>query len=298
MSRSRHDYNNKEKSGWRPSFTCADLGRIQLHIVQGSFPYEVTILNEQQDTVRHTIFNSRVNNGNSTTYADYRDYYTFDHIPVGTYSIFVSDSCGYAIGPLSFTIPNAEPSSYGSYVDVKNYPSCPNETVIPFAISFYHTTEYNNSHPWYNYLHTYFDSILQYRFINPENDTTEWRTVVPSSVYSPYFNYVDDTVSNYCIIFNDTVTLQIRDLCQDTIITHRFRFLPQYDFVDSAKTVHTWDTAIHDTCGIHLVSGVLTQSYKIAGEKGAIFSQTGSSISGSSYYVRQVPFRYFRCPLS
>ena len=147
-----------EMSGWRPSFTCADLGRIQLHITQGSFPYEVTILNEQQDTIRHSFFSSRVNNGNLNTYADYRDYYTFDQLPVGTYSIFVSDSCGYTIGPISFTIPNAEPSNYGSYVDVKFY-SCPSVNAIPFSISIYHTSEFNN--PWHNYTHTYFDSILQ-----------------------------------------------------------------------------------------------------------------------------------------
>lgn len=290
------DYNNKEMSGWRPSFTCADLGRIQLHIVQGSFPYEVTILNEQQDTVRHTIFNSRVNNGNSTTYADYRDYYTFDHIPVGTYSIFVSDSCGYAIGPLSFTIPNAEPKSYASMVDKKYFFNCPSVSAIPFYISFYHTSEYNSSYSWYNYMHTYFDSILQYRFINPDNDATEWKAVVPSSSwYSSYFNSINDTLSNYCVIFDDTVTLQIRDLCHDTLMTYHFLFRPQFAFIDSVDMIHTWDTAVQDTCAVHLLSGVSTQTYKIGG---GAFNPTGSTVGGWADHVQEVPFRYYMCPLS
>ena len=57
---SNKDWSNREKYGYRPSFSCKDMGRIQLQITQGAFPYEVIILNEQQDTVRHTVFYDRI----------------------------------------------------------------------------------------------------------------------------------------------------------------------------------------------------------------------------------------------
>lgn len=281
-------YDGHERYGYWPSFHCADLGRIQLQITQGSFPYQVTILDEQQDTVRHAVFHHRVNNGNFTSYADYRDYYTFDSLPIGTYSIIVSDSCGYMV-PISFTIPDAEPSSYGASIDVKNY-SCPDGSLIPFRLLI----NSNTQNQWNNYTHHYFDSVLQYRFINPGNDTTEWMRLSVSSWYS-FSNRIYDTLPDYCVIFDDTVTFQIRDVCRDTILTYGFKFQPQFNFIDSTKMVDIWDSAIQDTCTVHLVSGFSTQAYKIGG---GVFTPISYSINGVANHVRVVPFRYFKCPLS
>lgn len=282
-----------ERYGYRPSFHCADMGRIQLQITKGTFPYEVTILNEQQDTVRHVLFYSRVNSGDYYGYADYRDYYTFDTLPIGNYSIKVSDSCGYQL-PLSFTIPDAEPGGYGSLVDVA-FTSCPNETVIPFKLEIKLPPQ-NNSLTWYNYAHEYFDSMLHYRFLNPGGNTTEWRTLNVSSYYGSW-NGIYDTLPTYCSIFNDTVKLQIRDGCRDTVMTFPYFFVPSFNFFDSSKVVQCYESAIPDTCAVHLQSGDSTQSYTMIGEYN--WRQTGYTLPcWGENDPRTVPFRYYRCPLS
>ena len=284
------DMDGQERYGYRPSFHCKDMGRIQLKITQGSFPYEVTILDELQDTVRHVVFHDRVNSGTFNQYANYRDYYTFDSLPFGTYSIKVSDSCGYIV-PISFTIPDAEPIDYGFEINL-SFTDTSNESKIPFTFDIVKNPGFNGG--WYNYTYPYLDSIIQYRFLNPGNDIGDWR---PSATHSVY-NAVYDTLPNYCVIFNDTVTVQVRDLCRDTVLTFAFRFLPQFDCYDTMDMVHTWDSAIQDTCVVHLQSGISTQSYKIAGTEPYIFSETGYTLIGWTNQVRSVPFRYYQSPIS
>ena len=277
--------NGQELSGYRSSFHCVDVGRIQLQITQGSFPYEVTILDEQQDTVRHAVFYHRVNNGNSTYYANYRDYYTFDSLAIGTYSIYVSDSCGYVV-PITFTISDAEPYYYSTLVTVSNT-VCPDETVIPFEIQRHHITGYGYS--WYDYMLPYLDSILQYRFVNPDNDTTEWRNLVSSSW--GVFTKIYDTLPNYCVIFNDTVLIQLRNLCSGAEWTFLYRFVSAFNFIDSSDVILTYDTAISDTCATHYQSGIQTQTYKVTAAK---WNREGVTTGPSPNLF----FRYFRCPLS
>ena len=284
-----------ERYGYHPSFQCADMGRIQLLITQGSFPYEVTIMNEQQDTVRHAVFYHRVNSGTHNSYADYRDYYNFDTIPIGFYSIKISDSCGY-VKQLSFTMPDAEPARYLALVS-SDFSSCPDEYVIPFEIERRYTTGYGGF-PWYNYMSPYLDSILSFRFINPGHDTTEWRHLTSPESYASsigVWNSVYDTLSNFCVVFNDTIRMQLYDSCHDTLMTYQFRFLPQFNLHDTSITVHTSDSAINDTCTVHLQSGLSTLSYLISGDT---WDDAGYTIYGGGGYYAQIPFRYYRCPLT
>lgn len=286
--------NDRERCGYHPSFQCADLGRIQLQITQGTFPYEVTILNEQQDTVRHVLFHQRVNNGYDYLFADYRDYYTIDNLPVGNYSIIVSDSCGYRI-PISFTIPDAQPESYNSAAHVQNSVLCTNETVIPFVLEIDYNSQFSDVS--YNYAKPYFDSILHYRFINPGNDTTEWRNLDPYSLYGNVSVY--DTLPNYCVMFNEVVRMQIRDVCLDTVLDFSYFFKPYFNLFDSSKVVYAWDTATQDTCVVYLQNGITTQSYMFCGDQPYLWELYGYSFSGSTDSIpKTINFRYYRCPLS
>lgn len=289
---------DRERFGYRPSFHCADMGRIQLKITQGLFPYEVTILDEQQDTVNHAVFYQRVNNGNDMGFANYRDYYTFDNLPIGTYTITVSDSCGYVAPMITFTIPDAQPIGYLGLVHT-DYPytdECPNETVIRFEIERWTNPEYNQS--WYNYMYPYFDSTFRYRFINPGNDTTAWSKIIPPPSHSSSGAWATayDTLPNYCVMFYDTIKLQVYEMCHDTIITFSSRYIPQFALLDSVKTIHFSDSTILDTCSVHLQSGISTQAYKICGDTWEDAGKT--MVAGRWNIVYSVPFRYFRCPLS
>lgn len=283
-------YDGFERYGYRASFHCADVGRIQLRIVHGSFPYTVTILNEQQDTVRHRVFYHNANSGNNQYAANYRDYYNFDSLPIGTYSIYVSDSCGYTV-PLTFNIPDFEPTRYLGLVN-SNLSSCLDETIVPFILERRYPSGVNAM--WCNYNYSYLDSILLYRFINPGGDTTEWK-----NMYSPgnpaTWVSVYDTFPSYCDIFYDTIKMQLHDLCHDTLMTYSFKFLPRFGFLDSTDVVYQQDTIIHDTCATHLQNGISSQTYKIWG---GTWTDGGKSYYGYSAGAQQVPFRYYRCPLS
>lgn len=284
------DHDGVERYGFRASFHCADVGRIQLRIVQGSFPYTVTILDEQQDTVRHEVFYHRANNGTSPYAANYRDYYTFDSLPIGTYSIYVSDSCGYTV-PLTFSIPDYEPVRYLALVE-SELSGCLDETVVPFRVERRYPT--GISAQWCNYNYAYMDSILMYRFINPGGDTTEWKNLYSPGNSATWVS-VYDTVPSYCGIFYDTITMQLHDLCHDTLMTYSLRFLPQFGLSDSTDVVYQQDTAIHDTCATYLLNGVSTQSYKIWGSD---WTGSGKYFFGSNYSAAQALVRYRRCPLS
>lgn len=284
--------NGAEMYGYWPSFRCKDMGRIQLYITNGSFPYVVTILNEQQDTVRHVVFNHRVNNSNSIYSAQYRDYYTFDNLPIGTYSIIVMDSCGY-VSQLSFDIPDYEPIRYYALVPTSNS-VCSDEPVINFELERRRSfSDYSTS--WFENVLPYVDSILLYRFVNPGHDTTEWRNMVSQIYNYGHWVYFNDTLPNYCVMYNDTIKVQFYDLCLDSLMTFSFKFLPQFDFIDSTDIVHFSDSAIQDTCAVHLLSGFSTQTYKIACDT---WEDANKTYYGGSGYVAGIPIRYYNCPLS
>ena len=86
-----------ERCGNRHALPCGNRGRVQMKLTSGNFPYTVIFTNAQQDTVRYVVFNQPQHNGTDSTYADYRDYYTFDSLSAGTYRIEAYDACSYTL---------------------------------------------------------------------------------------------------------------------------------------------------------------------------------------------------------
>jgi gliding motility-associated-like protein len=249
----------REFCGWRPSYSCADRGRIQLKIIKGKFPYRVLILNTAQDTVRNVTFYQRQQSGEDSLFADFRDYYTFDQIPVGNYSIRVSDSCDYSLW-LTINIPDAHPTHIGRAS--QNNINCPDSNVVYFQF----TKDCNV--PLHDYDKAYFDSILQYRFINPGGYVTSWYAQ-DFNIWDPNWSYVSDTIpqiSNYCQLYGDTILFQVQDLCLDTIYTSAFYFDRNfYIYEDTLPTSFDMITT-PDTCIIHANSGMTTQTYNYYGD--------------------------------
>lgn len=259
------DENNpREFCGWRPSYSCADRGRIQLKITKGKFPYRVLILNAAQDTVRNATFYERQQSGEDSIFADFKDFYTFDQIPVGNYSIRVSDSCDYALW-LSINIPDAHPTYYDRVGQIGSNWSDSN------VIYFYFIKDCNVG--LHDYDKSYFDSIIQYRFINPGGEITEWYSH-DYNIWDPNWTYLSDTlhhINRYCQLHNDTVLLQIHDLCRDTIYTSAFYYDYDNRCFDVNQEFHTYSFDVvttPDTCFIHANSGLTTQTYSFYGYGG------------------------------
>jgi len=252
------DGNGREFCGIRNSFECASVGRIQLYLQKGNLPYHVCIYNEAHDTVRTATFSELVQHGEDIGYADYKDYYTFDSLPAGNYSIIVYDSCNYTLW-LSTSIQAIEPSTLEMYCYSRNNIVDSNVINFPFIVHWNQNI--------YNYQHSYLDSLVQYRFINSGEDTTEWKNVPGSALGNTYF-YALDTVfgaQNYCDIYYDSVTIQIRDHCLDTLFSKNFNFIPFFNYYLQEETVEeTFNEHLTpDTCSIQANSGSITQAYSI-----------------------------------
>lgn len=291
-SMARNDYESWEEArefcGWRPSFECADRGRIQLELTKGKFPYHVLILDAFQDTVRQVTFWQRQQSGTDFNYADYQDYYTFNNMPIGNYSIRVSDSCDYTLW-LSIEIPSAEPYYYSRSTYI--YPYCKDTASITFYCYKYC---YQSLH---DYDAPYFDSILQYRFINPGGDTTMWYPCVTYR-YNPNSSYLEDTlrlVSNFCDFYDDTVIFQIRDLCHDTIYNSKFYYKNNLDFRNEIYSTSMDVTTTSDTCVIHTNSGMASQEYDFYGQ---VSCWGCSGYNDNIYWPTEVPTSLFYCPLT
>lgn len=296
-AQARNDYewywdenNPRELCGWRPSYTCADRGRIQLKIIKGKYPYNVLIINSNQDTIRNTTFYERQQSGEDSVLANYRDFYTFDQMPVGNYSIRVSDSCDYALW-LSINIPDAHPYSYDRWGQKDNNWGDSNVVNIKFSKNCYVGL--------HDYDKPYFDSILEYRFINPGGDTTQWHSI-DYNVWDPNWTYLTDTlhhINRYCDLHEDTVWFQIHDWCRDTIYTSSY----YYDYesrcfqMSSNYYITTFDVSTTpDTCIVHANSGLTTQTYNFYGYRCYNY---GDSWSDNPYYPSTVYNYFYTAPV-
>lgn len=277
----------QEFCGWRPSFDCADRGRIQLKLLKGKFPYKVLILDAFQDTIRQATFWQRQQSGTDSVYADYQDYYTFDNMPIGNYSIRVSDSCDYTLW-LSMEIPSAEP--YYFQRNTTNSPDCRDTSVLYFHI---YKNVYQALH---DYDAPYFDSILNYRFINPGGDTSVWYPL-ETDLWNPTYNFILDTLRqiSLCDIYDDTVLVQLRDLCHDTIYESKFYYIRDFVFEDFVNPVSKDVSAVSDTCIIHALSGMSSQSYDFIGR---IWCWGCGWENNDITWPTEIPSQLYYCPLS
>lgn len=247
----------REFCGLHPDFECGDRGRIQLLMTKGKFPYHVLILDQNQDTVRQATYWQRENTGADSLYADYKDYYTFNNMSAGDYSIMVSDSCGYTIW-MTVNVPLSFP--YDPQIDISSSTiyHCQDTNVVLFPIYF------NWNRQIYDYEFSYVDSMFEARSINPNGDTTAWHRFSGEEVYN-YWGYYYDTIpyiNNYGQLMNDTVYVQVHNICRDTIYSNWF--VPHQDslyFEHFVTDAVVEDGAVNDTCAVHHINARQTQSY-------------------------------------
>ena len=101
---------------------CKAIGRVQLLIEHGTFPYTITVVNNLTgDTLRTEVFENRQYNGTDRSRFDYKDYYSISNLPKGNWGFYIVDGCGYGLPRI-----NQE-------VKVKNLPKP--ETIELFASS-------------------------------------------------------------------------------------------------------------------------------------------------------------------
>lgn len=247
----------RERCGLHAAYSCADIGRIQLQLTKGKFPYYVTLMDQDQNIVRQITYTDRVQTGEDSLLANYRDYYTFDSLAIGQYNIVVSDSCGYSLW-LSQEVPNGDVTY--NYINSWNRIYTLDSNVVNYSYSF------GGDIQWYDYNYAYLNTILQYRFINPDNEITPWHYFPGYYDWDRLwdFNLYDTITSyhNYCPIYEDTITVQIRNLCFDTIMSFSFYYTKDFQFQDlRVLSATSGGSIVPDTCLTHVDSALATQSY-------------------------------------
>lgn len=285
----------RERCGNRHALPCGNRGRVQMKLTSGKFPYTVIFTDAQEDTVRYVVFDQPQHTGTDSLYADYKDYYTFDSLPSGVYRIEAFDACSYT-SIFHHTVElNDVQISYHQYK--RNPNNYSDSNTVRFKTQFYCPKSV------YNYDYAYFESIFQYRFIHSDgsghSDTTAWRPIDGSSLYSSYNGVYCDTVSyasRYCDLYGDTIRFEMRDLCHQDTVSKSLILTPPNT---TCFVTDQWDTTIcfgqsfPDTCHELCDSAVtLMMWYRIWYNCNHYSNYTSSSYDNLFYYTYPLKWIY------
>lgn len=194
-----------EGFGRRPTLDCANTGRIQLKIENGSFPYRVTVVNHTtNDTVRQVVFDqyqywdpiaSDFLNASDPTRYDYKDYYTIEDLPAGNYDFYVVDGCGYGL-PRTGQIVESIAFPVASAISIM-----PSEGTTSNVVTV--KMKLDKKYPYYNAM---LPTGARYRLSYPGLTGNGWKSV-PYTATDEIV--ITDTISDmhgFCDIWNQTIT--------------------------------------------------------------------------------------------
>ena len=238
--------------GIHPTMNCSNTGRVQLFIEDGSFPYYVTVRNADDGTLfRIDTFFQRQYNGNYKYNYDYKDYYSIERLPKGNWQFNVEDGCGYGFPPHFQTVGVMDapyPLVLFSYSQSGPYADSISERVVTAVVNIRNQANdfYNNR---YRYHLNNLSKVAEYRFIyNAPLVTSNWKPVPDSVAFykgSPTYSYQislpDTLLTLFCEndyqLLNDTITLEWRDKCYDTIYRFKFKFPKNINYSSSYSDI-------------------------------------------------------------
>lgn len=212
--------------GKHPTLDCANTGRVQLKIENGSFPYTVTVVNHHSgDTLRTKRFAERQYDGNVVDRYDYRDYYTIDSLPAGDWDFYVVDGCGYGL------------PRTGQVVEKVDFPKLDYVEVYASSGNFSDSNVVKINAVLdkdYEYYSALMPEYAQYRFVYEGFGAGEWAPFPP--VLSGHRALLRDTLAGkkYCDLFDRNITLEYkRTQCGDTVISRTFQYKkPNEDYFE------------------------------------------------------------------
>lgn len=184
---------------------CMDIGRVQLHIENGTLPYTITVVNNDSgDTLRHEIFEHRPYDGNDPEKYNYKDYFSIDSLPGGNWGFYVVDGCGYGLPRMNQEVVVKHfptPMCYNIWSSSGNMAD---SNVIKINIQFNYT-EILGLH---NLMHQY----AKYRFVYGDLGASEWKMMPASTEQNPEYNLFDtiDVINKYCDIWDLGIRLEYK----------------------------------------------------------------------------------------
>ncbi len=209
-----------EDLGRHPTLRCTNMGRIQLRIDGGRFPYTIRVVEHgTTDTLRTLVFYDHQYDGIDENRYDYEYYYTIDNLPAGEWDCYLVDGCEYGLPRTGQTV-EVVPFPQLDYVEL--YASSGNmmdSNVIKINAVI------NAPYAYYNEM---IPEYVQYRFIHDGYADGPWQSF---SSFSSTNITLYDTIAeanSYCQIWNRNIGLQYKISgapgCNDTVITRTFKF--------------------------------------------------------------------------
>jgi len=190
------------RAGTLYTVPCADIGRVQLRILYGQFPYTVTVTNGDGDTVRSTIFGGRQYDGTDESRYDYKDYYSIDSLSGNWWTFHVEDGCGYGLPDVSArVVTKSMPQPVSLYIFASSGNFSDSNVVkveIPFGI-------------YINDLQDLMHQYCRYRFRYAGLADGEWHQMPYNTIVNNNAMYLTDTVGSagkYCDIWGRDITFE------------------------------------------------------------------------------------------
>lgn len=237
------------KFGRHSTLECANMGRVQLKIENGSFPYTVQVKpHGTQDVYRTIVFDGNQYSGNDSTRYDCYKYYTIDTLPAGDWDFYVVDGCNYGL-PRSGQIVEEIPFPYLDYVEL--YASSGNmvdSNVIRIRATI------NSPYDYYTDL---IPDYVQYRFVYRDPASGTWIDPGANSwkdfpaLSSNKITLYDTTGVNFCDLDSIRFEYKVENSpggCSDTVIQRTFKFSKPNSSKFSSKKVMAGDDVVRDGC--------------------------------------------------
>jgi len=236
---------NRNIAGTLYDVPCADIGRIQLRILYGQFPYEVTVTNTSTgDTLRTVVFEDRQYDGTQESNYNYKDFYSIDSMPGGAWTFHVEDGCGYGLPDVVAT------------VQTWSLPMPSFIQVVASSGNFSDSNVVKTSVPYFTAVTSVMDLMHQhvrYRFRYDGLADGEWHQLP----YDPTVNahvVLYDTVSaadNYCDILERNITFEYElSGCGSSNFTKTFQLMKPNEIYFDKDSIDVTDstTLREDAC--------------------------------------------------
>lgn len=202
--------------GLHPTLSCMNLGRVQLKMKNGRFPYAVNVVNHETSRyLRTVVFDGKQYSGTDENRYDYHEYYTIDSLPGGVWDFYMVDGCQYGLPRTTETVEVVQ-FPYLDYVEI--YASSGNmedSNVVKVNVVI------NSPYDYYTEM---IPDYVQYRFTHEGFADGPWHNM-PSINGGHIVLY--DTIpeaDDYCQIWNKDISLQYKiSVCENQVITRTFK---------------------------------------------------------------------------
>ena len=197
----------RSSAGTLYTVPCEDIGRVQLRILYGQFPYVVTVSNQTTgDTLRTVIFGGRQYDGDDEMSYNYKDYYSIDSLPGGQWAFLVEDGCGYGLPEVAARVQTHRlPSPIATFIHASSG-NFADSNVVKITL-------------WYEYrIDNLMDLLHQnarYRFRYAGLSDGEWHAVPYDTTVLGYMLTLYDTVdyvNRYCDLWDRDIMIEYQTL--------------------------------------------------------------------------------------